>query len=1239
MTPKSGLLGIVALLLSLAPSRADEPQPFLQWDFETAEQPGQWLGKAKLSEPSAEGPREPKYHGFDNGNRAGFFPGSDAFLLVKDRAHGGSHDLAFGAGDSITIEAWVQVKSIGRGHLAYLVGKGRHAGKGSVKEQADKNQNYAVRLKGLDGGEAQLGFLFTSEDPKTGAREWHRWWSTRTVSAGAGWNHIALVYTFGKAGSLRAYVNGRESKGTWDMGGATDLPPVGDTDDLVIGTGYGRGGGESFSGWMDDLRIYREALPPALLLSRYDYTPPPPPVTQEKLKPGKVLVQISERGVPEANEWPDEAEVTESYEDEVFGFFEWPQKYISTGVRGDRAIPSHFRAAARVTLPKGKHRLLLRGRGGSRLFIDGEKILETPFPGSASDGHHSLKEQDDYLDLGPDFRFVPPGNREKWCEFESAGGEHFVIMETMVGAVFGKNKRRPELGETVVAISLQGEESWTLLSPGDRKVPYTDAGWAAYEAERRDWLAQVDAAARAAKRAEHSDYWASRRKAATDWLANTKEVAVPDLPKGMPARNAIDHFLGGQIVEVSSEIQSAKDASIDYFAEVQPLLEANCYSCHQGGKVKGDLRLDHRAAALAGGKDDGPAVAPGDVKGSSLIFRIGEHAGDDIMPPKGDPLSAEEVALLTRWVEEGAHWPEFNVSNFQPTELSDDLTFLRRVYLDTVGVPPSEAEIGAFLAAEEKTRRSQVIDQLLDDPRWADHWMGYWQDVLAENPNIINPTLNNTGPFRWWLHESLLDNKPLDLFVTELVRMEGSERFGGPAGFGIASQNDVPMAAKGIIVSAAFLGVEMKCARCHDAPAHEWKQQDLFELAALLQEAPIKVPTTSSVPMDKLHAGGRKPLIEVTLQPGTSVKPAWPFPQFCDESAATTLADESDDPRDRLAALITAPQNQRFAQVMANRIWHRLMGRGIVATVGDWEKSHPTHPELLQWLGRRLVESGYDTKALARLILDSHAYQRATDPTLTKASPLYIAPAPRRLAAEQIIDSLFSATGTPFDLEEVSLDIDSIREIKNSLNLGKPRRAWMLASTSNERDRPSLSLPRIQAVSSLMETFGWRGSRQDPLTVRDTEPNVLQPAIYANGTVAVWLTRLSDEHGVTALALEDQPLDQLIDRLFLRLLTRHPSEAEQKRYLDFLRDGYDSRIVTDLAATGSGSGENPPRVPRHYISWSNHLDSEANLVAQENETRARRGAAPTDALDNDWRLRLEDVLWALLNSPEWVYVQ
>lgn len=1215
-----------------AVAAADED--VLQWKFDGAEEAGEWQGKLGKAKTEEAGPRAPRYPNFDTKNQAALFQGHEGFLVVKDKERGGPADLRFGLGESLTIEAWVKVKDLKSGEMDYLLGKGRHGKLGA--DLPEDNQNYAVRLKGTGGG-AELGFLFTSIDPANGdKRDWHRWWSKATVPT-SGWHHIALVYTFGKKDSLRVTIDGKPTDGVWDLGGATDLGPVTDADDLVIGTGYKRSAGESFSGWMDELTIYRGALPADELKLRYSYVAPPPPVTKEMVPAGKVLIQISEKGVPEANTWPEEPEVTEIYREDVFGFFDWPQKYISTGVRADRAMPSHFRASALVKLPKGKHRFLLRSRGASRLYIDGKKLLENEFPSPDTGGHGVVATQEEYLDLGPDFRFVPPGNRENWCEFESDGREHFVIMETMISGVAGKSKRRPEFGETVVAISPGGSEHWSLLSPGTREVTYNDDGWAAYESERREWLDQINAEARATKRAENAAYWAKRREAAEKWLAHAKEVPIPALPAGFPAKNEIDHFIADRIVKVEAESKSAGPGKVDYFGQIQPLLEAKCYSCHQGGKAKGDLRLDQHHYALEGGESDGPAVVPGDVNGSALLFRISEDAGDDIMPPKGDRFSAAEVALLTRWVEEGAVWPQFDVDRFEPTELSDDLSFLRRVFLDTVGVPPKEKEIETFLADPVEKRRDLVIDRLLADERWADHWMGYWQDVLAENPNIINPTLNNTGPFRWWLHESLIDNKPIDLFVTELIRMEGSERFGGPAGFGTASQNDVPMAAKGMIVSSAFLGIEMKCARCHDAPAHKSKQEDLFQLAAMMKEEMIKLPESSSVPMDRIHQTGRAPLIEVTLAPGSEVQPAWPFPEFVEEETASLLAEHPDDPRDRLAALITAPQNQRFAQVIVNRVWQRLMGRGIVENVGDWEKGEPSHPELLEWLGHQLIGSGYDLKAVTKMILTSHAYQRAVDPLLTETSPLYIAPAPRRLTAEQIVDSLFSATGKPFELEEVSLDIDSVRALDNSITLGKPERAWMLASTSNERDRPSLSLPRIQAVASIMETFGWRGARQDPISIRESDPNVLQPAILANGVMGTWLTRLSNDHELTRVVMEEQTPEELVNRLFIRLLTREPSAVEKERYIKFLSEGYETRIIPEaerVAVEAKG-----PRVPEKYVTWSNHLDGIANTIAQENEAAARRGDPPTNALNNDWRLRMEDMLWAMLNAPEWIYTR
>ncbi|MCG3777754.1 MAG: hypothetical protein JW388_0448 [Nitrospira sp.] len=603
------------------------------------------------------------------------------------------------------------------------------------------------------------------------------------------------------------------------------------------------------------------------------------------------------------------------------------------------------------------------------------------------------------------------------------------------------------------------------------------------------------------------------------------------------------------------------------------------------------------------------------------------------MPPKGARVTKEEAALIETWIREGAHWPEFRFEQTQFFPLTDDLAFLRRVSLDTVGVPPSLREIEAFLADPSPDKRAAVIDRLLNDPRWADHWTSYWQDVLAENPNILNPTLNNTGPFRWWIYESLLDNKPFDLFVTELIRMKGSERFGGPAGFGVASQNDAPMAAKGTIIAAAFLGVEMKCARCHDAPSHSSMQEELFQLAAMLATKSINVPISSTVPLDKIHQGGRKPLIQVTLKPGAKIEPKWPFAGFCDEALAAQLAQYPDDSRDRLAAAITAPQNERFAQVIANRVWRRFMGRGLVEPVEDWEKGRPSHPELVRWLGREFVRGGYNVKSLSKLILNSHAYQRATDSALRETNPLFSNPAPRRLGAEQIVDSLFVATGKPFRTEEASLDIDSVRDLGNSISLGQPRRAWMLTSTSNERDRPSLSLPRVQAVADVLTAFGWRGARQDPASRRDESPNTLQPAILGNGVMSTWLTRLSDDHGITHLALREQSIDRFVDAFFLQLLTRRPTLAEKQIFTEHLREGFDTRLVKEVSP-GSVAG---PRKPVPYVSWSNHLDPEATLVRQQQESDARRGDPPTARLTPAWRTRLENVLWAVLNAPEWVF--
>src|SRR5262249_45302213 len=146
----------------------------------------------------------------------------------------------------------------------------------------------------------------------------------------------------------------------------------------------------------------------------------------------------------------------------------------------------------------------------------------------------------------------------------------------------------------------------------------------------------------------------------------------------------------------------------------------------------------------------------------------------------------------------------------------------------------------------------------------------------------------------------------------------------------------------------------------------------------------------------------------------------------------------------------------------------------------------------------------------------------------------------RRMAAEQVLDSLFAAVGKPFRAEELNLDSDGRRPPTEFINLGVPRRAWQLTSTSNERDRPALSLPVTPSLVDVLETFGWRPSRQDAITVRDEATTPLQPALIANGVAAHRAVRLSEDGAITELCLKDQPAEALIRSIYLRTLSRFP---------------------------------------------------------------------------------------------------
>jgi cytochrome c553 len=1196
---------LIALIATA--SVAADTSPVAQWTLD-GDQPD--LGKAEGGVLFGQaGPSSKQFQHLSATNQAARFDGANSsFIRVTDPGDKSLFD--FDNGDAITIEAWVNPTSTPKGGNVYVLGKGRTSNPG----QAADNQNYALRLWD-SGGFLRPSFLFRSRQDGDHAGDWHRWTTTGGIAVGSGWHHVAITYEFGKPESIRGYIDGELAPGAWDMGGATKQAPVVDNDEVWLGTSMGKRESVSFDGLMDEVRLYRSILPEKTIAARYPVEPYTPILPAEGLPKGKVRVEIVEN-IGKAAKWPRQyPPPVDVYEEDVFGFFQIAQKYTEIGVRAERSNPFLLRAMARITLPAGKQELLMRVRGQGRLWRDGQVIAEILF-GQTGGGAHNEVEHEEAEKSGPALRLLGPGDRETRISIDSDGKPHDYVFEMIAG----NGRVRTTLGETSLSLR-QPDGLHMLFTPSGKAVPLTDDGWADFRKERLAFYAVHDQQQRQRLRAQQDAYWAQRHEQAREVIAQKKPMKT----------NGVDAVLAAAWTQTSAAGQHAA-GGIDFAQQIKPILVENCFRCHEE-KSKGGLRLNTLEAALKGGDSGKPAIVPGKPAESQLISMIHPDAGEEIMPPKGDPLSEGDRQLLADWIRQGASFASAS-QKIEPTALTEDLEFLRRVTLDTVGVVPSAAEIEAFLAEDSPLRRERAVQRLLKDARWADHWTAYWQDVLAENPNILKPSLNNSGPFRFWIHEALSDNLPMDRFVTELVRMEGGLLAGGPAGFSMAAENDVPMAAKAHILSTAFLGQEMTCARCHDSPYHQSKQRDLFEMAAMLNRKPITLPETSSVPMSTF--AGRKPLIPITLKPGEVIDPAWPslFEKQLLSAKQSAAVPTKDDSREQLAALITSPQNERFAQVIVNRIWKQLMGRGFVEPVDDWEASKPTHPELLEWLAREFVAHNYDMKHLQRLILTSEAYQRRTRPLAPGTTPDFAAPLPRRMTAEQIVDSLFAAVGKDLDSEELTMDNDGTQSQSAMISLGHPRRAWEFTSLSNERDRPSLAIPKAQAIVDVLENFGWRPSRQEPKSVRETAANVRQPAILANGMLGRWVTTLDEKSAITALALQpDLSAEQLIDQLFLRLLTRLPTRDERSNFTKLLRPGFTERILPE--------GQRPPpvvRAPLKYVAWSNHLSAGANSIKIEMEKRAREGEPPTTALRPDWRERMEDVVWAVLNSPEFVHV-
>lgn len=943
-----------------------------------------------------------------------------------------------------------------------------------------------------------------------------------------------------------------------------------------------------------------------------------------------------DRWLMEDEAWPAESA---RWEGDAFLLDQLPLRYDDWGIRTGWRAPVAVRMAADVDLPVGQHTILMRARGLARLWVAGKLVCTTkPLTGSP-DGEEPITPVSDP---------PAPGQRPKWHRQQEvigtvdieASGPVRVVLE----AIAGGQRFRPEPGELTVAVRGGDGQAYSLLRPVDlaaESLPLTDRVVQAKLAQIAASMNQTNDALRRSAAASRDPYWAERHQIAKQWVTTHPPPPIPEGAEG--TANPIDAFIAARLPQAGADAGETVDEEAQYFhRHVLPILRSECFRCHgDKDQDQGGLRLNSRQAALAGGDSQLPAIKPGDPHASELIARVRNEDPDERMPPSGPPLTEEKIQVLQRWIAEGAKWPERSTlpSQTEVAPVVDDFQFLRRAYLDTVGVVPRESEIRRFVQDPAADKRERLIADLLEDPRWAGHWISYWQDVLAENPTMLNATLNSTGPFRWFLYDAFRDDKPVDRWVTELVMMRGGAAEGGSAGFAQAAQNDAPLAAKGHILASAFLGMEMQCARCHDSPYHTTTQQQLYSLAAMLARKPVSVPESSSVPAAFFEQKTRESLIQVTLKPGEVVQPTWHFSALTgieNDPQLQALLENPDDSRERLAALITAPQNTRFAQVIVNRLWRRLIGAGIVEPPQDWEGNSPSHPELLDWLAKRFVANEYSLKHLTKLIMTSQLYQREAVGQNLAASPqerLFIAPERRRMTAEQVVDSFYVASGNKMDVEQMTIDPDGRRAASSRNTFGKPQRSWMLVSLSNERDRPSLTFPYAAKVEEMLAAFGWSAERQGPKTDRDHAANVRQPAVIANSSLTLWLTTAAHESQLADWAVEAESPEALVDSIFLAFLSRPPQAAEKQRFVQELANGFDQRLVPPVQVQAPEPWERLPQV-----TWSNHLRNEANSIQQEHAARVRQGPPPDPRIESQWRQRYEDFVWSVVNLREFLWV-
>lgn len=488
---------------------------------------------------------------------------------------------------------------------------------------------------------------------------------------------------------------------------------------------------------------------------------------------------------------------------------------------------------------------------------------------------------------------------------------------------------------------------------------------------------------------------------------------------------------------------------------------------------------------------------------------------------------------------DGHIWDKLQRLRITPSKPAPDHKFLRRAFLDIIGRLPTLEESEKFLNDTAPNKRERLVDYLLERPEYAAHWANKWVDLLRPNPYRvgIKATLNYDA----WIRDQFRRNRPWDEFVRDLITAQGSTFKNGAVTLFRDRRSPDELTT---ITSQLFLGVRLDCAKCHHHPFERWGQNDFYSFAAYFAKIGrkgrgVSPPISGSEEMVYVSTKGdvKHPLTGETLAP----KPLF--------GKAPDIPDGS-DPRRSLAAWMTSDENPYFAQVMANRIWADLMGRGLVEPVDDLRATNPpSNPALLKDLADDFRKQNYDLKKLIRRVATSYAYGLSSLPTERNITDTrnYSRYYRQRLRAEVLLDAVV-------DITEVPESFDAMPPNSSA------KQIW------------------THRVSSLfLDAFGRPDPNQDPPCERTTDTSIVQ-ALHLMNSERLSRKITSDKGRVAKLAASDKPPAEIIEELYLRIYSRRPTTEEHELCLKLF-----------------------------------------------------------DKPDADRRLVIEDLTWALLNTPEFVF--